>query len=232
MKTRKFAYRDTQKGAASGLAMLIIVLVLIAVAGVGFFWYRAATKVAVNPDNQLAAVGNATSTGYTYTIGEPGIPDTGNSENSTTQTPNSSSGTVVKKIVTTTVSNPVRQPARVTSAYGGPVYHNSVYGLTIPLPAGWEGYRVYETTGGQNGLPGNATFHFVAPGSTTDTFAVTVYSKEQWNAIRTTENYAHANTPNLGEGQYLGENFTWIYSANIFQNSPDIANSLATAVFY
>jgi hypothetical protein len=104
--------------------------------------------------------------------------------------------------------------------------------LTLRFPSTFSGYRSYETYGGPNGLPGTLQIHFVAPGENTDAFVVNVFSKEQWNIIRTQENYVHLNTSNIGEGTYLGENFTWIYSATIYSHAAEAQSALSGAVFY
>ncbi len=88
------------------------------------------------------------------------------------------------------------------------------------------------TNGGPAGLPGTAQIHFVAPGESNDAFVVNVWGKAGWNYVRTQENYVHLNTSNIGEGTYLGENFTWIYSYTINSHSAEAQSALSGAVFY
>ncbi|MDB5194084.1 MAG: hypothetical protein JWN50_98 [Parcubacteria group bacterium] len=202
---------NKQKGAVSGIALTLILIVIVAITGIGYWWYQSADVT----DSTVATTATST-TSYTYVIGSstPAVPNTGS--------------TVVKTITT------YKRVAVAAAASGisGTTYHNGTYGLTIGLPSSFAGFRTYVTAGGPNGLPGTAEIHFVAPGESTDAFVVNVFSKAQWNIIRTNENYAHLNTSNTGEGNYLGENFTWIYSDTIFSHQAEAQSALAGAVFY
>jgi hypothetical protein len=135
---------------------------------------------------------------------------------------------------TTTIYKNVYVPgATVTpTSPTGVIFHDSTYGLTIDLPSNFAGYRSYITQGGPNNLSGTEEIHFVAPNETSDAFVVNIFSKQQWNNIRTQENLAHQNINDLGEGNYIGENTTWIYSATIFSHQTDVQEPLLNAVFY
>ncbi len=203
--------KNTQKGAVSGTTIAVLVVALIVIVLIGWMWKKGG--VSVSKDT------NATGTPFTYTI-----------DNATT----TASTTEVVKVTKT--STPTYKNTNTASAYTGVVngttYHNGTYGLTLSLPASWMGYRTYITNGGPNGLSGTAQIHFVAPGENDDAFVVNVWSKEQWNKIRTEENFVHRNTVDIGEGMYLGENFTWIYSTDSFSHNSEVQSALNTAVFY
>lgn len=90
-----------------------------------------------------------------------------------------------------------------------PAYHNATYGLTIP--------GVYAVTpvavSPYGGVSPVASYSFNYNG--VYAFTINVFSKEEWNNIRIQETLsADAGTTNayLGEGTYLGENKTWIFS--------------------
>jgi hypothetical protein len=216
-----------EKGAISGIALGIFLVILVAIIGIGWMWKKGGV-VATNTGTQTSTstgIPNTGETGYSYVIGE-----------SSTSTVARNTVTEEPKTVTRTYTTYVKKtvPNTQASAYSGysgsNVYHNGTYGLTLRLPEA--GYRTYVTAGGPSGLPGTAQIHFVAPGSSTDSFVVNVWNKAQWNAIRTEENFVHQNTTSLGEGTYLGENFTWIYSYQVFSGAAQAQQALSGAVFY
>jgi hypothetical protein len=207
--------QNRQKGAATGLIIGVIVVIIIVILGVGYWWKHAKT---VTTDDAAA---NATSTGYQFTVG--------NSTSTATTT-----GTVSGQKTETYTTYERRTVSATGNTTTATRYHNGTYGLTLGFGFGssFAGFRTYETAGGPNGLPGTIQIHFIAPGESTDAFVVNVFSKEQWNKIRTQENYAHQNISDLGEGNYLGENFTWIYSDSIYSHTAEAQSALAGAVFY
>lgn len=216
-----------EKGAVSGIALGIFVVVLLAIVGIGWMWKRGgvvATNTTTNATSTSTGIPNTGETGYNYVIGESAT---------TTQVATSEPKTVTRTYTTyvkKTVPNTQANAYTGSVGTGSNVYHDSTYGLTLRLPQA--GYRTYMTAGGPSGLPGTAQIHFVAPGSSTDTFVINVWSKAQWNAIRTEENFVHQNTTSLGEGTYLGENFTWIYSYQVYYDAPLVGQALSGAVFY
>lgn len=219
--------KNKQKGAASGIALGMLVVVLLAIVGIGWVWKNGDTLARDNSAAVNAGIPNTGETGYSYVI------DNSTSTAATTQSVTSEPRTETRTY-TTYERRTVPATRTTASAYtgitGANVYHNSTYGLTLQLPsAGW---RTYVTSGGPAGLSGTAQIHFIAPGESTDSFVVNVWNKEQWTRIRTLENYVHLNTSNIGEGTYLGENFTWIYSYTIYSNSAAAQSALSGAVFY
>lgn len=211
-----------QKGALSGLVLIFLAIVVIAIIGIGWMWHKGGV---VATDSSSATTTAA------------GVPNTGNDSYSyviSSSTP--ASGTVAQapKTTTRTVTTYVRKTvASAGSSYtgvSGSVYHNATYGLTLRLPTA--GYRTYITAGGPSGLPGTAQIHFIAPGEATDAFIINVWDKQGWNYVRTQENFVHLNTTNIGEGTYLGENFTWIYSYTIYSHAAEAQTALSGAVFY
>lgn len=102
------------------------------------------------------------------------------------------------------------QTASVITAYpSGPYYHNNLFGLSVP--------GIYVVQNGALNSYGNvaptASYDFYYTG--VKLFTINVFSKEEWNNIRIQETVqSDAGTKNayLGEGHYLGENKTWIYS--------------------
>ena len=202
--------QNRQKGAISALVIGVLVVVIAIIIGIGYWWNHS-TKV--NSDDNLGS--NATSTEPKFTIGDP----------STTTI-----SKTTKPVITGTHSNPT--PTSEGNTTTSTRYHNGTYGLTLGFPASFSGFRTYETAGGPSNLGGTIQIHFIAPGETSDAFVVNVFSKAQWNAIRTQENYAHLNTSNIGEGNYLGENFTWIYSDTVISHNAEAQAAFSNAVFY
>jgi len=216
---------DTQKGAVSGLAIAFIAIIIIALIGIGWMWKKGGVVAsgASQVADASAGIPNTGSDGYTYSI-------------ATSTTVAAASDTASAPVETHTVTTyetktvPVVQTHAVAATgVSGAAYHNATYGLTLRLPsAGW---TVYQTTGGPAGLPGTAQLHFVAPGESQDAFVINVWDKAGWNYVRTQENFVHLNTTNIGEGTYLGENFTWIYSYTLYSH-PEAQSGIAGAVFY
>jgi hypothetical protein len=219
-----------EKGAASGLAMTLIVLILIAIIGIGFWWYHGATTSA--DDTTVAAAASSTQ-GYTFTIATTTVsaPNTGTETVTGANDTYTATPAKTKTVTYTTYERrPVASAYSATTGLSGSTYHNGTYGLTLRLPsAGWTSYM---TSGGPSGLPGTAQIHFRAPGEATDAFVVNVWSKAGWNYVRTQENFVHLNTSNIGEGTYLGENFTWIYSDTVYSHAAEAQAALSGAVFY
>lgn len=204
---------NQEKGSTSVAAGLLVFLAFV---GLIWWWYDRAPAELPNNAGQPAA----TSTDYTFVI-EPSATTTA----VTAPKPNPKPRPVVQK---PRVSYPVA--TRTASAVSGFHYRNATFGLTLPLPNSWNGYRVYETAGSPAGFPSTRTIHFIAPGETGEAFLIHVFTKEQWNALRTEEN--RRGISDMGEGKYLGENATWIYSYNIFARQNESQMILNNARFY
>ena len=126
---------------------------------------------------------------------------------------------------TTLVNSPTATVSGTTFLAGN--YHNSVYGLTLNLPAN---YQPIDTGTSPAGVVASDSIEFTNNGQ--DIFSINVFTKQQWNVIRTEENTEHLNVNNLGEGTYLGENETYIFSYSIATQSPDIQSILSTIRYY
>ncbi|MDB5254475.1 MAG: hypothetical protein JWL80_541 [Parcubacteria group bacterium] len=145
-----------------------------------------------------------------------------------TTTTNSTEGTSV--VTTTQVPVTVTSPGTaipVSPFPGGTVYHNGVYGLTLALPAG---YTYAESVQTFQSFPDSDTITFSENGS--KVFQINVFTKPQWNAIRTQENLAHQNVNDLGEGNYYGENKTYIFSSTGYDRAGEVQGILNAGRFY
>lgn len=200
-----------EKGSTNVAAGLLVVLAFV---GLIWWWYDRTPTDLPNNAGQPAA----TTTDYTFVI-EPSATTTAVAE------PKPKPSTVAQK---PRISYPT--VARASSAVSGFHYRNTTFGLTLPLPNTWNEYRVYETAGSPAGFPSTRTIHFIAPGESGDTFLIHVFTKAEWNALRTDEN--RRGISNMGEGKYLGENATWIYSYNIFARQNESQTILNNARFY
>lgn len=181
----------TEKGSASTAIIALVILAVFLGAG-AFVYYHS--------DNQLVATKNNDEL-PSYTASSSSV----------------ASAIIGSGVETKTELKTVYEPAhtevvtRPSNPFpGGPVYHNSTYGLTVPLPAGWSGYSIYQNVEYFGGFPSLVSLHFNVGG--TNPLTVNVFTKEQWNDIRNQENANHLNVNSLGEGIYLGENFTYIFS--------------------
>ncbi|MEK9200419.1 MAG: hypothetical protein AAB909_00430 [Patescibacteria group bacterium] len=112
--------------------------------------------------------------------------------------------------VSTTTTREVANTYLVYGAFTGPAYRNTTYSLTIP-----GNYEVTPTNpNSYSGVTATASYNFYTNGNLA--FIVNVFSDEQWNNIRIQEtmNVAEQGGTNSykGEGRYLGENFSWVFS--------------------
>ncbi|MES2214380.1 MAG: hypothetical protein V4465_03285 [Patescibacteria group bacterium] len=141
------------------------------------------------------------------------------------------------QVVSTTIEVPTGETTRVyqpggttvvrkaISAFPGGSSYHSAFGLTVSLPPGWSntpsvGSDVYA------GVPDTASIHFAGPAG--QNMTINVFTKEQWNNIRIQETLGQVNA--FGEGSYLGENFTYIYSVQ--GTASDLQNIASRVVFY
>ncbi len=107
-------------------------------------------------------------------------------------------------------------------------YYNPTYGLRLKIPPSWAGYAVQTTNSAFGGLPSSNSIHFYVFGR--ESFVINVFTKEEWNNLRITETNNNVNS--YGEGEYLGENGTFIFSSQVFLNQTDVESILYTAGFY
>jgi hypothetical protein len=117
-------------------------------------------------------------------------------------------------------------PAAQTTYFGG-TYHNSVYGLTLNLPTD---YQPFDTGTSPAGVVGSDSIQFTENGL--QVFSINVFTKQQWNTIRTEENTENLDVNDLGEGTYLGENETYIFSYNIVSNQAQVQSILSSIKYY
>ncbi|MDB5266308.1 MAG: hypothetical protein JWN89_123 [Parcubacteria group bacterium] len=209
MKTTKNTMTHTlEKGSAStaGIALGILVLFVI----LGGALYRSDYPGGSQPANIISGLPQYSTN---EPAAEPSVVYT------TVEVPTGETRQVYQPATTKVVN-------RAVSPFpGGSTYHNSAYGLTVPLPAGWSnvpsvGADVYA------GIPDTASIHFAGPGG--QTLTVNVFTKEQWNNIRIQETLGQTNS--FGEGNYLGENFTYIYSVQ--GSASDLQNISNRILFY
>ena len=147
------------------------------------------------------------------------------------------STTTVEVTTSTTTLKTVYVPARTvvrttpgTPFAGGSIYHNPTYNLTVYLPATYAQYTVSQGADTYTGVPDTVSLHFSGINGNANNFTINVFSMEQWNKIRTIENAAHMNVNSYGEGNYLGENFKFIYSS--YGSEPQIQQILDQVRFY
>lgn len=187
----KNAYKFQKGSTTTAIVALVILIIFLALSALVYYKYD--DKVAVeNPSNTVIPDYTATTT--------------------VVSNPVNASGEVTTETKTVYEPEHTKVVTRPASPFpGGPTYHNSTYGLTVPLPASWNGYSVYINRESYGGFPNSNSIHFNVGG--TNPLTINVFTKEQWNAIRNQENANHLNVNSLGEGMYLGENFTYIYSS-------------------
>jgi hypothetical protein len=193
--------QTNERGQATAVVLGVAALVILTIVGMGIYAYKNPTFGLYGKDDENKPKGsfydskNATSTltVATSTSNSTSTIAIAPSKNTTTST--AKPATTVRKTQTATVYQ---------SAYG-----SYPFGITVP--------RGYTTTAAATGVYGGiqptAAYHFYANGAYA--FTVNVFSKEQWNDIRIqeTRNVKEGTGPEyLGEGRYLGENKTWIYS--------------------
>lgn len=194
-----------ERGSASGVVIGVIAVIVLILIGLGLYAYKNPVEVAQNGESstRIEYVATTTTT-YVSTTTTAYEPD----------------------ITARTYTAPRSQSYGGTYASGS-AYHNG-YGLTVP--------GSYTVTTGQDvyaGVYDTASLHFHLPaqaGQGAQAFQINVWSKEQWNDIRIQEtiNAKEGTGPTyFGEGSYLGENFTWIYSV-----IPGSYNPLAGIRFY
>jgi hypothetical protein len=143
---------------------------------------------------------------------------------------------VATTTTTTSTTNTAYQPPyqaplvtpAPTTLYNG-TYHNGVYGLTLNLPVD---YQAFDTGSSPAGVVASDSIDYTENG--TEIFSINIFTKQQWNTIRTEENTEHLDVNDLGEGTYLGENETYIFSYNISSptNAGEVQGILSTIRYY
>jgi len=105
------------------------------------------------------------------------------------------------------VFTPSRNTSNVIDTVLGPAYRNTTFSLTVPGD-----YQVVPTQNSYAGVSTSASYNFYTNGSLA--FTINVFSEEAWNNIRTQETVGvqTGGQTNFGEGSYIGENATWIFS--------------------
>jgi hypothetical protein len=110
----------------------------------------------------------------------------------------------------------------------GMTYQNTNFGLSLDFPVSWNGYTVQVVGSSFGGIGTESSFNFYLNES--NTFTINVFTKEEWNKLRTEE--LQNNTVSYGEGDYLGENFTYIFSVIINSRNAEVQSILDTVRFY
>jgi hypothetical protein len=174
-----------QKGSVkTGIIALVILVVFVIVAGTVYAKKSPSLLNIINQNSTTTPVGSAS-----------------HSNGSVTNTYGDEVGASQGATHTTSMISPF---------VGGVVYHNAQYGLTVPLPASWSDYTVVESKEAFAGVLSLASLHFYVRGQ--NPLTINVFTKEQWNDIRIQETNNQVN--GFGEGNYLGENTTYIFATN------------------
>ncbi|MBX4195471.1 hypothetical protein KW796_00740 [Candidatus Parcubacteria bacterium] len=181
-----------EKGSASGVVIGVVAFVVLVLAVFGVYAYKNPVEVSYGnsqPETEIIYVAT-TTTSYVST---------------TTTLYNRSQATAP---ATKPRASSSGQSASAYIGYSGTAYRNASFGLTVPgshsVTVGRDAYA---------GVSDTASLHFYQGG--VHAFQINVWSKEQWNDIRIQEtmNAKQGTGPTyFGEGSYLGENKTWIFS--------------------
>ncbi len=196
--------KKEQKGFASALVIVIILLIIV-----GIWWAYDKSKTQVN-----------------YLDESP------NTENPITNTGTSSGSSSGAPVLSPNTPTPATGAPTVisgnSSVFPGGTEYRSPYGLTLALPANWQTYALTKNSVSYGGVtPTDSTTIRLASGPV---LTINVFTKEQWNSIKTQENAANQNVNSLGEGEYLGENATYIYSFLIHDLESEVRQVLANII--
>lgn len=194
-----------QKGSVSTLVIALVILVIFVIAAGTVYSKK-------NPSLLSLVTQGSTTTPPVYSNA------TTSSSGTVVNTRDSEIGTPIQASYTTTLVSPFP---------GGSVYHNSTYGLTIPLPTSWAGYTVTTTRETFAGVTNLASIKFFVGGQ--NPLTINVFTKEQWNDIRIQETNSQVN--GFGEGNYLGENSRYIFATNSI-GGEEISLILTNTRFY
>ena len=197
-----------QKGSVNTALIALVILIIFLIAGTSIFYrYRKDDEDALNNP----ALSGTNTNSY------------------------SDENKVVVATTSVTTLKTIYKPARTvvrtspgTPFPGGQTYQSSIYGLTVFLPATYNKYTVTVGKDSYTGVSDTASLHFA--GINGHDFTINVFTMEQWNKIRTIENVANMNVNSYGEGDYLGENFKYIYSS--YGPEPELQKILDQVRFY
>lgn len=199
--------KKNQKGAASLLAILLLLLIIG-----GIWWAYAKNKTPTKTTNTID-----------YTIGTQ--------QNNNTSSAGSNNSTGSNALTPNNSNQTTSQPTIVSdnsSVFTGGSEYRSPYGLALAFPASWQAYAMTKnaTTYGGVAAQDSTTFRLASG----PVLTINVFTKEQWNRIKTQENAANQNVSSLGEGEYLGENTTYIYSFIIHDRESEVRQILGNII--
>jgi hypothetical protein len=191
--------KKQQQGFSSIVAVIIILLIIG-----GIWWAYKKSQTQTTYTNQP-----------TYNV------------STTTNTGNTSSGVTNSSVLTPNSTQNSTQPTVISGSsdvFPGGSEYTSPFGLRLALPSTWQAYALTKNTVSFGGVaPTDSTTFTLAGGPV---LTINVFTKEQWNRIKTKENAANQNVNSLGEGEYLGENTTYIYSYTIHDRESEVRQIL------
>ena len=192
-----------------GFASLLVVIILVLIIG-GIWWAYSKNKT---PGNYLNPSDNQSENSPTTSYGS-------NNTNSSALTPSNNNNTTNEPTVITTSSN----------VFPGGSEYRSPFGLTLALPASWQAYALTKNSTTYGGVaPTDSTTFRLAEGPV---LTINVFTKEQWNSIKTQENAANLNVNSLGEGEDLGENATYVYSYIVHGRESEVRQILSNIISF
>jgi len=195
-----------QQGFAS---LLVIVIILLILGGIWWAYKKSETQINYTVKENDTEISSSTNIGYTG----------GSSTDSTVLTPSNSAQSTQPTVISGN-----------SNVFPGGTEYRSPYGLTLALPANWQAYALTKNSVTYGGVAStDSTTIRLASGPV---LTINVFTKEQWNKIKTEENAANQNVNSLGEGEYLGENSTYIYSFIIHDLEAEARKVLANIISF
>lgn len=194
--------KSTERGQATAVVIGVAALVVFTIVGLGIYAYKNPTFGLYGKNDENKPKGSFYDNGSSATSSITLATSTKPTGGTITVAPS--------RAATTTASKPASSaPKRQTATVYQSAYGSYPFGITVP-----RGYTAAPgATGVYGGVQPTVSYNFFANG--VYAFTVNVFSKEQWNDIRIqeTRNIKEGTGPEyLGEGRYIGENKTWIYS--------------------
>lgn len=190
-------------------SILLIVIVILILGGILFAYDK--SKTPTNYSNQ------GINTTETPVINSNNTTNTGST--AVTPSANTSQPGSGSAVITTT-----------SNVFPGGSEYRSPYGLALAFPASWQAYAMTKNTTSFGGVaPSDSTTFRLSTGPV---LTINVFTKEQWNRIKTQENAANQNVNSLGEGEYLGENATYIYSFIIHDRESEVRQVLNNIISF
>lgn len=107
-----------------------------------------------------------------------------------------------------TIASPSPSPTS-DSSNNNISYSNSNYGFSLQLPPAWKGYTT------KTEIKSNGTFVYFGFSSWTSIFGVGVYTKEQWNKIKSNPDDV------FSQRSYIGENNKYVFTSSRAQDYGD-----------